>query len=153
MNIAILCGRLAHTPELKALPSGQKVATMSLATNYFYKDQAGQNQQGTDWHNLVAWGRTAENMAQYLKGGDQITVHGSIKTRSYDDKNGGPKRYRTEINIERFEFGAKNMNRDDRRDEGRDDDGYNQDVQGQGYDGPINTPSDNGDINVDDIPF
>lgn len=152
MNIAILCGRIAHTPELKATPSGAKVATCSLATNNVYYNDKKEKVETTDWHNLVAWNRTAETMAQYLKGGDQIMVHGRITTRSYDDKNGGPKRYRTEIVVERFEFGARNMNRDDRQDQGRDDDGFNQtqDIQGQGYDGELNTPS---EVNVDDIPF
>jgi single-strand DNA-binding protein len=137
-------GRLAHTPELKALPSGLKVMNASLATNYFYKDKSDQKQEGTDWHNLVAYGKTAETMAQYLKGGDQIIVHGSLKTKSWDDKDGGAKRYRTEVNVERFEFGAKNMKRDDRQD------GYDNQENGD-TEPSVDYPSD--DINPDDIPF
>lgn len=141
MNLVILVGRLAHTPELKALPSGLKVMNASLATNYFYKDKSDQKQEGTDWHNLVAYGKTAETMAQYLKGGDQIIVHGSLKTKSWDDKDGGAKRYRTEVNVERFEFGAKNMKRDDRQG----DQDSNENESGTDY------PDE--DINPDDIPF
>ncbi len=144
MNLVILVGRLAHTPELKALPSGLKVMNASLATNYFYKDKSDQKQEGTDWHNLVAYGKTAETMAQYLKGGDQIIVHGSLKTKSWDDKDGGAKRYRTEVNVERFEFGAKNMKRDDRQD------GYDNQENGD-TEPSVDYPSD--DINPDDIPF
>lgn len=144
MNLVILVGRLAHTPELKALPSGLKVMNASLATNYFYKDKSDQKQEGTDWHNLVAYGKTAETMAQYLKGGDQIIVHGSLKTKSWDDKDGGAKRYRTEVNVERFEFGAKNMKRDDRQD------GYDNQENGD-TEPSVDYPSD--DINPDDIHF
>lgn len=144
MNIAILCGRLAHTPELKATPSGAKVATASLATNNVYYNDQKEKVETTDWHNLVAWNKTAETMAQYLKGGDQIMVHGRIVTRSWEDKDGGAKRYRTEIIVERFEFGAKNMKRDDRQDDG-----------GANDFGEFDEPTvDVGDeVNPDDIPF
>ena len=145
MNLAILVGRLVHTPELKALPSGVKVANMSLATNYFYTKDGGEKVEGADWHNLTAYGKTAETMAQYLKGGDQIIVHGSIKTRSWDDKDGGAKRYRTEINVERFEFGAKNMKRDDRQHE---DQSAPTDA-----DAPDTVEYPEDDINPEDIPF
>lgn len=113
MNLAILCGRLAHTPELKATPTGAKVVTASLATNHVYYNDKKEKIESTEWHNLVAWNKTAETMAQYLKGGDQIMVHGRIVTRSWEDKD-GVKKYRTEIIIEKFEFGSKNMSRDDR---------------------------------------
>lgn len=146
MNKAILFGRLAHTPELKATPSGAKVATASLATNHVYYDKNKQKVEETDWHNLVIWGQTAETMAQWCKGGDQILVHGRIVTRSWEDKDGGPKRYRTEIIVERFEFGAKNMNRDDRQEAPAD----KPEAQGGHPDLP-EYPEE--DINPEDIPF
>jgi len=148
MNIAILCGRIAHTPELKATPSGAKVATASLATNNVYYNDKKEKVESTDWHNLVAWNKTAETMAQYLKGGDQIIVHGRIVTRSWEDKDCGAKRYRTEIIVERFEFGAKNMSRDDRQ-ESPNDTG-NQEQKHADID-TIEYPEE--DINPDDIPF
>lgn len=152
MNIAIVVGRLAHTPELKALPSGQKVANCSIATNYVYKKDNGEKVEGTDWHNITAYGKTAETMAQWLKGGDQVIVHGSMKTRSWDDKDGGAKRYRTEIVVDRFEFGAKNMKRDDRNGSQSDDDKFNQfgKTDADATD-TIEYPEE--DINLEDIPF
>lgn len=150
MNIAILVGRLAHTPELKALPSGSKVANASLATNYFYKDKNDQKQEGTDWHNLVAYGKTAETMAQWLKGGDQVIIHGAIKTRTWDGED-GKKRYRTEILVERFEFGAKNMKRDDRQEHPKDDGDQSDDREPSRKSDGIEYPEE--DINPEDIPF
>lgn len=149
MNIAIVVGRLAHTPELKALPSGQKVANCSLATNYVYKKDNGEKVEGTDWHNITAYGKTAETMAQYLKGGDQIIVHGSMKTRSWEDKDGGAKRFKTEIVVERFEFGAKNMKRDDRQST---DDQFNQ-IGKTDADSSDTIEYPEEDINLEDIPF
>lgn len=150
MNLAIIVGRLAHTPELKALPSGQKVANASVATNYFYKDKNDQKQEGTDWHNIVAYGKTAETMAQWLKGGDQVIIHGAIKTRSWEDKDGGAKRYRTEILVDRFEFGAKNMSRDDRQ-KHPEDNGDQRPKAEKPEDTGIEYPEE--EINPDDIPF
>jgi single-strand DNA-binding protein len=149
MNLAILVGRLAHTPEIKALPSGNHVANASLATNYFYKDKAGENQEGTDWHNLVAYGKTADTMAKWLKGGDQIIVHGAIKTRTWDGED-GKKRYKTEILVERFEFGAKNMKRDDRQNQEHDD-GLSEDTKKSDQSDGIDYPTE--EINPDNIPF
>lgn len=145
MNLAILVGRLAHTPELKALPSGSKVANASLATNYFYKSKDGESQEGTDWHNLVAYGKTAETMAQYLKGGDQIIVHGSMKTRSWEVEGEKGKRYKTEIIVERFEFGSKNMKRDDRQ-------GGKDENQDHDWDA-VDRANESDDVDLEDIPF
>ena len=158
MNIAIIAGRLGHSPELKSTPTGLSVTTMGVATSYYFKNKSGENEEVTDWHNVVAYGRTAETMAQYLKGGDQVIIHGKMKTRSYEDKNGGPMRYRTEIIVERFEFGAKS-NRDDRvesapRKKKDDKDWDKQLYEGKGLQPKLETieyPED--DINVDDIPF
>lgn len=149
MNLAIIVGRLAHTPEIKALPSGQKVANASVATNYFYKGKNDEKVEGTDWHNIVAYGKTAETMAQWLKGGDQVIIHGAIKTRSWEDKDGGAKRYRTEILVDRFEFGAKNLKRDDRQEHPQDS--GDQTAHAPKQDDGVEYPTE--DINPDDIPF
>lgn len=105
LNKVFLYGNLTRDPELKALPSGQQVATIGLATNRSFKNREGQQQEQTEFHNLVAFGRTAEVMGQYLKKGRPIFVEGRLQTRSWDSKE-GVKQYRTEIIIDTFQFGA-----------------------------------------------
>jgi single-strand DNA-binding protein len=106
LNKVLLYGNLTRDPELKALPGGSQVANFGIATNRSYKDKNGERQEATEFHNLVAFGRTAEVIAQYLKKGRPIYVEGRITTRSWDDKETGKKAYRTEIIIENFQFGA-----------------------------------------------
>lgn len=107
LNKAILIGNLTRDPELKSLPSGIKVCTFSLATNRVWKDKAGARQESTDYHNVVVFGRQAETIAQYMKKGSSILVEGRMQTRSWDDKNSGEKKYRTEIVADRTQFGPK----------------------------------------------
>ena len=97
VNKVILIGNLGKDPEVKVTPSGTPVAKFSLATNERYKDKNGQWQDRTEWHNLVAWQRTAEIIGEYVKKGSKIYVEGSLRTSSWDDKNTGEKKYRTEI--------------------------------------------------------
>ncbi len=97
VNKVILIGNLGKDPEVKVTASGTPVAKFSLATNERYKDKAGQWQDRTEWHNLVAWQRTAEIIGEYVKKGSKIYVEGSLRTSSWDDKNTGEKKYRTEI--------------------------------------------------------
>lgn len=96
VNKAILIGNLGADPELRYTPTGEAVASFSIATTERYKDRDGNNQEKTEWHNIVCWRRLAEIANEYLKKGSPVYIEGSIKTRSYDDKN-GIKRYRTEI--------------------------------------------------------
>lgn len=106
LNKAILYGNLTRDPELKALPSGGQVATFGIATNRTYKDKNGAKQEATEFHNVVAFGRTAEVIGQYFKKGRPIYVEGRIQTRSWEGKEDGKKQYRTEIVMETFQFGA-----------------------------------------------
>lgn len=106
LNKAFLYGNLTRDPELKALPSGGQVANFGLATNRTYKDKNGQKQEATEFHNIVAFGRTAEVIAQYMKKGRPIFVEGRIQTRSWEGKEDGKKQYRTEIVVDNFQFGA-----------------------------------------------
>ena len=106
LNKVFLYGNLTRDPELKALPSGSNVASFGLATNRTYKDKNGQKQEATEFHNIVAFGRTAEVIAQYCKKGRPIFVEGRLQTRSWDDKETNKKQYRTEIIIDNFQFGA-----------------------------------------------
>lgn len=106
LNKVFLYGNLTRDPELKALPSGSQVANFGLATNRTYKDKNGAKQEATEFHNIVAFGRTAEVIAQYCKKGRPLFVEGRIQTRSWDDKESGKKNYRTEIVVDNFQFGA-----------------------------------------------
>ena len=106
LNKVFLYGNLTRDPELKALPSGGQVANFGLATNRTYKDKSGAKQEATEFHNVVAFGRTAEVIAQYVKKGRPIFIEGRITTRSWEGKEDGKKQYRTEIIVENFQFGA-----------------------------------------------
>ena len=97
VNKVILIGNLGKDPEVRVTPSGTPVAKFTLATNERYKDKNGQWQDRTEWHNLVAWQRTAEIIGEYVKKGSKIYVEGRLQTSSWDDKSTGEKRYRTEI--------------------------------------------------------
>lgn len=109
LNKAFIAGNLTRDPELKSLPSGARVTNFSLATNRFWKDQNGQRQQATDYHNIVVFGAQAETVAQYLKKGSGALVEGRLQTRSWDG-NDGQKRYRTEIIADRVQFGNRSQN-------------------------------------------
>lgn len=103
INKAILVGNLGKDPELKYTPSGQAVATFSLATTERYVDKSNQKQERTEWHNIVVWGKLAEVVNQYLKKGKSAYIEGRITTRSWDDRDGN-KKYRTEIIATTVEF-------------------------------------------------
>ncbi len=107
LNKVFLYGNLTRDPEAKGLPSGGQVVSFSIATNRTYKDKMGAKQEQVEYHNIVAFGRTAEVMAQYLKKGRPVFVEGRIQTRSWDDKETGKKNYRTEVIVENFQFGAQ----------------------------------------------
>jgi single-strand DNA-binding protein len=98
VNKVILLGTLGKDPELKYTPQGTPVVRFSMATNSSYKDkQSGEWKEQTEWHNIVAWQRTAEVAAEYLKKGRQVYIEGRLQTRSWDDKESGQKKYMTEI--------------------------------------------------------
>ena len=96
VNKAILIGNLGNDPELRYTQSGQGVATFSLATGESWTDRNGERQERTEWHRIVAWGKTGELCAQYLSKGRSVYVEGRIQTRDWEDKE-GIKRYTTEI--------------------------------------------------------
>lgn len=96
VNKVILVGHLGKDPEVRYLPSGEAVASATLATTDKWKDKQGQMQERTEWHNLSFFGRQAEVVGQYLKKGSQIYVEGSIRTEKWTDKE-GKDRYTTKI--------------------------------------------------------
>jgi single-strand DNA-binding protein len=96
VNKVILVGRLGKDPEVKYTQTGVPVARFTLATDESWKDQSGEKQQRTEWHNIVAWRKLAEICGQYLNKGKLVYVEGRLQTRSWEDKEGN-KRYTTEI--------------------------------------------------------
>jgi single-strand DNA-binding protein len=105
LNKVLLYGNLTRDPEVKALPSGQQVASFGIATNRTFKNREGAQQEQTEFHNIVAFGRTAEVMGQYLKKGRGVFIEGRLQTRSWDKE--GQKQYRTEIIVDSFQFGPQ----------------------------------------------
>jgi single-strand DNA-binding protein len=92
VNKVILIGRLGRDPEIKYTPNGTPMAKFSIATDEVYKDQNGEQQRRTEWHNIVAWRRLAEICGEYLTKGKQVYIEGSIRSRQWEDKETGAKR-------------------------------------------------------------
>ena len=97
-NSVRLLGNLGANPEVKELSNGRKLAKLNLATNESYKDAEGNKVTETQWHNLVAWGKTAEYATKYLTKGSKIAIEGKLINRNFNDKDGN-KRYMTEIHV------------------------------------------------------
>ncbi|MFY9819852.1 MAG: single-stranded DNA-binding protein [Thermoanaerobaculia bacterium] len=104
VNKVILIGNLGRDPEVRSTPSGQPVASFTLATSRRWRDKNNQKQEQTEWHQIVVWGKQAEIAGQYLTKGKQIYIEGRLQTRSWDDKQTGEKKYRTEIVCENFQM-------------------------------------------------
>lgn len=103
VNKWIGLGNLTKTPELKYTPSGQAVCSFSIACNEHYKDKQGNQQEKTEFVNLVAWGNLAEVISKFFDKGKEIYVEGKLQTRHYDDKEGNRK-YVTEVVVKEFSF-------------------------------------------------
>jgi single-strand DNA-binding protein len=150
INKVILYGNLTKDPELKSLPSGIHVNSFSLATNRSTKDASGAKKDVVEYHNVVAFGKQAEVIHQYVKKGNPLYIEGRIQTRSWDGQD-GKKNYRTEVVLESFQFGASaktgSSNASSSNNDGADQSNpsNNQDV------GEVQYPDE--DINPEDIPF
>jgi single-strand DNA-binding protein len=97
VNKVILLGNVGKDPEIRATPGGMTIANFSIATTDKIKGQDGQFTDKTEWHNLVAFQRTAEIVRDYVKKGNKLYVEGRLSTSSWDDKATGQKKYKTEI--------------------------------------------------------
>lgn len=95
-NKVQLIGNLGNDPEIVNLESGKKLAKFSIATNESYKNNKGERVTDTQWHNVVAWGKTAEIIETYVTKGKEVAIEGKLTSRSYETKT-GEKRYITEI--------------------------------------------------------
>ncbi len=145
LNKAMVFGNLTRDPELKALPTGQQVCTFSIATNRVFKKADGTKGEQTEFHNIVVWGRQAENCAQYLKKGSTAYVEGRLQTRSWDKD--GAKQYRTEINADTVQFGPRSSGTGGGAPRTSDAEA----PQAAPKEDAIDYPTE--DINPDDIPF
>jgi single-strand DNA-binding protein len=92
VNKVILVGNLGSDPEVRTTPSGTPVATFTLATNEGWVDKEGVRQERTEWHRIVAWRRLAEICGQYLRKGRQVYIEGRLRTRSWEDRQGNPRK-------------------------------------------------------------
>ncbi len=100
-NSVQLIGNLGKDIELKEISSGNMMARITIATNDYYKNNKGEVMKETQWHNLVAWGKQAENMAKTLSKGNEVVVRGKLVHRSYEDKDGNI-RYTSEVKVSEF---------------------------------------------------
>ncbi len=101
LNRATIIGNLTKDPEVRYTSNGQPVANFSVATNRKYKNAAGDLQEETEFHDVVAWGKMSEIISQFVKKGQKIYIEGRLKTRSWDAPDGS-KKYKTEIIAENF---------------------------------------------------
>jgi len=149
VNKVLLLGNVGKDPEIRATAGGMTIASFTLATADRAKDAQGNWADKTEWHNLVAFQRTAEIVRDYVKKGTQLFIEGKIQTRSWDDKESGQKKYRTEIIVNDLTLlGSKQSGGDSSGSYSRPSTAsYSQSA-------PVSTP-DYGDTGItdDDIPF
>jgi single-strand DNA-binding protein len=145
LNKAMIYGNLTRDPEMKALPSGMQVCSMSIATNRVYVDRDGKKQENTDYHNVVVFGKTAETSAKWLTKGSGVYVEGRLQTRSWDKD--GQKQYRTEIVADRVQFGPKSGGSAPSSPMGTNP------QDGEGNKAPVLPDYPEEEINPEDIPF
>lgn len=105
-NKVIVVGRLTKDPEVRTTTSGQSVTSISVATGRVWNNNAGERQEKTEFHNIVAWGKLAEICGQYLVKGQEVLFEGRLETRNWEGQD-GQKRSRTEIIAENMQMGAK----------------------------------------------
>lgn len=139
LNKVQIIGNLTREPELKALPSGMKTCSFSVAINRTWKDKDDKKQEAVEYVNIVSFGVRAETIAKWCGKGDQIYVEGRLQTRSWEDKD-GVKKYATEVVLDNFQFG-NNKKKEDKPEPSKPQPNEEQ----------IDYPAD--DINPEDIPF
>jgi single-strand DNA-binding protein len=145
LNKAMVFGNLTRDPELRATPTGQQVCSFGLATNRVFKKQDGTKGEQTEFHNIVVWGRQAENCAQYLKKGSSAYIEGRLQTRSWEGEKG--KQYKTEIIADTVQFGPRSSGAGASSSRASEAPAEQKAPKDDGIDYPTE------DINPDDIPF
>jgi len=157
LNKAIIIGNLTQNPEVRKTPSGQSVANFGVATNRVWTNQQGAKQEQVEFHNIVAFGRLADIVGQYLAKGRLCMVEGRIQTRNWVD-NAGVKHWKTEIIAENIQLGPKTASAAGGYSQNGSNNSYggNQPaVESQAYETePVIAGSDNEEeIKIEDIPF
>lgn len=109
-NRVLLLGNLGADPELKVTQGGQSVLKLRVATTERYLDKSGTRQERTEWHSVVIWGKRAEALHKFLAKGSTIFVEGSLRTTSYEDRDGN-KRYRTEVSAQNIVLAGRSAGR------------------------------------------
>ena len=120
VNKVILIGNLGRDPEIRYTTGGQAVANFTVATTESYKTKSGERQEATEWHRVVAWGRLAEICGEYLNKGKMVYIEGTLRTRSWEDKE-GKTRWTTEIMAREMQMLSSAGGRQEREGGGRDD--------------------------------
>jgi single-strand DNA-binding protein len=154
VNRTFLLGHVGKNPEVGTTPGGTLAVSFSLATTDREKDRQGNWSDRTEWHNLVAYGRTAEIVRDYVSKGTQLFIQGKIQTRSWDDKESGQKRYWTEIFVHDLTLlgGGRGENGASAHSDGRDD--SRRSSGGSGYQRQqMDEQYSNEELNPDEIPF
>ncbi|HZB96970.1 MAG TPA: single-stranded DNA-binding protein [Candidatus Sulfotelmatobacter sp.] len=150
LNRVMLIGRLTRDPDIRVTPNGSQVCNLGVATNRWGADASGERREFTDFHDVVVWNqgnrKLAELCAQYLQKGRLVYVEGRLQTRSWDDRETGQRRYKTEINASDVQFL-------DSRQEGMEPRGEAAAPAGPAAVPAGATPAGDGDIDPDDIPF
>lgn len=147
LNKVMLIGNLARDPEVRTTPQGASVVTFSVATNLRWTNPAGERQERTEFHNVVAWRKLADLIGQYLRRGSKVYIEGRLQTRSWDDAQGN-RRYRTEvvaenmIMLDRLQGGPRSNEPAPPPQEPQEPEGVDQ-----------APPAEEPQINVEDIPF
>ena len=121
LNKVILVGNLGRDPEVRSMQSGDKVANLNIATSERWRDQDGNNQEKTEWHRVVLFGKIAEVAERFLKKGSKVLIEGKLQTRKWTDQSGAEK-YTTEIVVSGF--GGNLTMLDGKPDSGTGDDNY-----------------------------
>lgn len=142
----VLAGNLTRDPELRTTPNGASVCSFTIAVNRNYKDASGNPQEQTSFIDCTAWGKAGEMINQYLKKGQPLLVSGRLSQHSWEDKNSGQKRSRTEVVVEDFTFISG----------GNGNNGGNAgaaSASGEAEIVPDDIPMDGGEVDLNDIPF
>jgi len=155
LNKVFIMGRLTADPEVRTTPMGDRVTTLSVASNRVWNDKSGSKKESTEFHNVVLWGRQADVAGQFLIKGSVVFIEGRLQTRSWQAKDGTTRRV-TEIIGERMQLGPRPMNAASRQPEDNDlsqeDKGLHKD-EPSGEEVPIIEMEDDGEIKPEDLPF
>lgn len=146
VNKVILVGRISKAPELKTTQSGQKVCSLSLATNKEWKDKNGTKNSKTEWHNLVFWGKLAEIVGQYVTKGQEIYVEGRLEYREYENKEGHKVKV-TDIVVEQMQMGNRAKGTESQAGQSSAQPEPKEDIP------TINLDEEEGGVKVEDVPF